>query len=536
MRLVVRFAPYSFAIAALLSSAYAQGAPPNTKAAERWDGYYTGANMGGAFGGGDMLSIIPSGVPFKEGEFYPGQPFDPAIKDAFRNLDVDFDASFTGGFQAGVLTSTAGIVYGVEADINLLNVDDSASVTVTSANPGGSTYRFRNEIDMDYVASLRARVGVPIDNFLIYGTAGLAVTTVNYSHEFDGTAVVATAPVAPNPAVAPFAISERASISKTTAGWTLGGGFEYLISPSWSLRTEYTYTNFGAVSSSGNKISPASGNGGAADAPCGIDTRRGAEFFDGATAGNAPTPRQCFNHEADVVLHSVRLGLNYKFNQNTSDNLSSPPSSMPGPASWTGFYVGGHGGTAENDGEVGAFRFGTTQSLVNSGTDYAADGWLYGGQAGYNYQLGQTLLGVEGTYSKLSDVGGEDHDRAFSTFKMDVDDVWTVAARGGLVWGRILAYAKAGYANGRTDFSGFTGSSPTLTFGTDKRLDGWVLGGGVDFMLSKNIVVGLEYTRIDLGDQRLRITNNVGGALSFDDVGTHLDTVSARLSYKFSGP
>lgn len=514
------------ALGAMTGEALAQNTPPNSKTAEQWTGFYSGANLGGAFGGGDMLSIIPSGAPFLEGEFYPDppQPFDPAVRNAYRNLDVDFDPSFTGGFQAGFLTSANGVVYGIEADINLLGIDDSSSSSVTSSL-SGSTYTFRSQIEMDYVATLRGRLGVPAGNWLFYGTGGLAVTTIDYSHQFSGIAPVTNGN--------PFPISENASVSATKAGWTIGGGFEYLLSPSWSLRTEYSYTNFGAVTSSGNKISPASGNGGAVDAECGTNTGRGDEFFGD---GNAPTPRQCFTHEADVVLQSVRVGLNYRFNQNSDSLTSPPPLTFDGPVKWSGPYIGAHGGLVEHDGDWGQFRGGAAQALVNSGTDYRADGWLYGGQVGYNLQFGQMVLGVEGAYSETADVGGTDSDLAHNSFTMDVNNVWTAVARAGFVWDRVLIFAKGGYANAEVDVTGKTGDTLTVSrFAADDRLDGWVLGGGVEYLLTKNFAIGLEYAHIDLGDQTIRTSDEIGTPLTIRDVSAQLDTVTLRLNYKFPG-
>src|SRR5258707_13281932 len=66
---------------------------------------------------------------------------------------------------------------------------------------------------------------------------------------------------------------------------------------------------------------------------------------------------------------------------------------QPQVFSWTGFYIGGHAGlvTGETTGDVGL------GGPLN--TDYTLNGALYGGQVGYNWQTGSTVLGVEASWS-----------------------------------------------------------------------------------------------------------------------------------------
>src|SRR3954462_3289169 len=69
----------------------------------------------------------------------------------------------------------------------------------------------------------------------------------------------------------------------------------------------------------------------------------------------------------------------------------APAYIAPAPVfSWTGFYVGVHAGYGW-DKLTGTSVFGTDS--------ITAKGWLGGGQLGYNYQIGQFVLGVEGEYA-----------------------------------------------------------------------------------------------------------------------------------------
>src|SRR5688572_3782602 len=110
---------------------------------------------------------------------------------------------------------------------------------------------------------------------------------------------------------------------------------------------------------------------------------------------------------------------------------------------WTGFYVGAHAGWGRVD---------LTSTVVappgfgSVGTDES--GFLGGGQVGFNYQIGQWVLGVEG------DIAWTDLGRSSTTTfggvtlteSTKIDWIATVAGRIGYAWGPALLYVKGGVA------------------------------------------------------------------------------------------
>ena len=61
----------------------------------------------------------------------------------------------------------------------------------------------------------------------------------------------------------------------------------------------------------------------------------------------------------------------------------------PAPVfSWTGFYVGVHAG-------YGWSEFSASDPVAGDSTA-EAKGWIAGAQLGYNYQIGQFVIGAEG--------------------------------------------------------------------------------------------------------------------------------------------
>ena len=136
-------------------------------------------------------------------------------------IDIDFDgytwdmSGLIAGAQAGVNYQMDSTVLGIEADIAWTGV--------------GGPYLFNGALDdEDYVASIswmstiRGRVGVDLDAFLVYGTAGLAIAGLHIDYFDDDS-------------------------SETHVGFAVGAGVEKKITENISLKAEYLYANFGAV-------------------------------------------------------------------------------------------------------------------------------------------------------------------------------------------------------------------------------------------------------------------------------------------------
>jgi outer membrane immunogenic protein len=84
----------------------------------------------------------------------------------------------------------------------------------------------------DVQGSVRSRIGIAFDRFLIYGTGGVAFTGFNTT--ITDTTGFFTGVQGTN-----------TTFSNTRAGWTAGGGIEYAITDNWWVRAEYRYSNFG---------------------------------------------------------------------------------------------------------------------------------------------------------------------------------------------------------------------------------------------------------------------------------------------------
>lgn len=184
------------------------------------------------------------------------------------------------------------------------------------------------------------------------------------------------------------------------------------------------------------------------------------------------------------------------------------PVYMPPAFTWTGFYVGANAGYAWGNVNTNGF------TLTNTGD---LDGFVGGAQVGYNYQMGQFVVGLE------ADIQGADLStgNTLGGLRVKTDYFGTVRARVGVAFDRFMPYVTGGWAYGNVKTS-----IPALAFSSDaSHTGGWALGGGLEYAVTNNIVAGVEYLYVDLGDKRILNTGT--------KVGTDFSVVRARLSYKF---
>ena len=129
--------------------------------------------------------------------------------------------------------------------------------------------------------------------------------------------------------------------------------------------------------------------------------------------------------------------------------------------------------------------------------DASRDALVLGGYAGYNLKAtDRIVIGAEAGFSAAVD----DQNRAASAGKsLTIDPRYSfdLSARAGyLVTDKALVYVRGGYANTRvrTTLDGLTG--PVTA---SDNLDGWQVGGGLEYAISDRISARAEYRYSDLG-------------------------------------
>ena len=209
---------------------------------------------------------------------------------------------------------------------------------------------------------------------------------------------------------------------------------------------------------------------------------------------------------------------------------------------WTGFYVGGHiGGAWTNEQFVNTANTTAFGDLApGQGYRQRGAGIIGGAQIGYNWQANNYVFGMEGTISGLDNKGSFTN----TVFGVGQDDVFswrtnvlaTVVGRAGFAVQNNLFYIKGGYAgvNNRLSVSDTVGVAQG-SGGQTHWANGWTVGAGWEYGITRNWIVGLEYNYAAFGSQTYQLGGTAGN-YTFDAKPRDLQWAVVRASYKFDGP
>ncbi|WP_336813931.1 outer membrane protein [Bosea sp. MMO-172] len=207
--------------------------------------------------------------------------------------------------------------------------------------------------------------------------------------------------------------------------------------------------------------------------------------------------------------------------------IALPPApDLPALYSWTGVYAGLQGGYAWGDSRVriGAPGGGFAPVSFRAGEDTA----FGGAHAGFNYQLGGIVLGVEGDVEALD--SRSRFDGIGLSARVSQDWQGSARARLGLAFDRWLVYGTGGASFTEYERRVFTpgaGFSERLT----SARTGWNVGAGVNFAFTDNLILGAEYRYTDFGRNRFASSGAFPGLTGSQDLSTH--SARASVAYKF---
>ena len=135
-------------------------------------------------------------------------------------------------------------------------------------------------------------------------------------------------------------------------------------------------------------------------------------------------------------------------------------------------------------------RSATSSTVPPSTTRVTGDGLVYGGQVGYDANIGGAVLGLEGSITGRSGNNGS------ATLDFETGRTINVTARAGLlVSPESLLYARGGFSNARFSFTNPAGNS--------ENRNGYTLGAGYERSLADNISARIEYAYSDYGSDTL---------------------------------
>jgi outer membrane immunogenic protein len=204
-------------------------------------------------------------------------------------------------------------------------------------------------------------------------------------------------------------------------------------------------------------------------------------------------------------------------------DLTKAPAPAPVPYAaynWTGFYGGleiGGGWATSQETVVTSFTSFTPSfppgTVLNS-IDYS--GVLGGIYGGYNYQINQFVVGIDGDYT-WADLTGTGTDVAkdgdIANHNDLIDWIATVTGRLGYAYDNLLFFAKGGWAwagfSGSTNVvSGTTGAVLTIDQHGNDTHDGWTAGGGIEWAFSQHVSFKVEYDYVKFDTANFNVASD----------------------------
>jgi outer membrane immunogenic protein len=244
-----------------------------------WTGFYAGIGLGARIVDIDGLVNYGTnnGVPLGT-----GSASCPTPTPNCPGLSFDSTAFRVSGYLGYNWQVGQQWLVGVEGDFGWAN---NNKTTVGALYPGGAQVYFltgRSDdafgVKADWDASLRARLGFLVTpSVLFYGTGGVAWQHLKATSTCGS--LISCIPGAYGP--------QNITDQSARAGWTLGGGIEWMVAPQWIVRGEYRYADFGKSNY--------------------LDTRTCTGVC------GAPFITQLASYSLDVKTQTVTFGVAYKF-------------------------------------------------------------------------------------------------------------------------------------------------------------------------------------------------------------------------------
>jgi outer membrane immunogenic protein len=173
---------------------------------------------------------------------------------------------------------------------------------------------------------------------------------------------------------------------------------------------------------------------------------------------------------------------------------SAPPPALP-VFTWTGFYIGGHAGYGSGSDTTKEYLT-ATFTYVGLQNTFKPNGMFGGLHAGYNYQMGNVVVGLEGDFD-FGKIDGGFVDPPAAPFnpggrgRTEMDRQGSIRARLGYSFGRAMVYGTGGFAMGQLKSTYW--NWPGVSENFKKDLNGYTVGAGVEYAITGNISVRAEY-------------------------------------------
>jgi len=168
----------------------------------------------------------------------------------------------------------------------------------------------------------------------------------------------------------------------------------------------------------------------------------------------------------------------------------------------------------------------------NDNNDQSADGVFYGAAVGYDVDLGKVVIGPE------AEIAGSTADTDFDNGDFEGFGFGNVSAGRDLYLGarvgvkaneNMMFYAKGGYTNAKLNVRSSDG---TTEFDTDYDLDGYRVGGGLEYAFGRNMFTNIEYRYSNYSEAEVDFAGTLADSDRFDvDTDRHQVVVGVGMRF-----
>jgi outer membrane immunogenic protein len=198
----------------------ALAAPPSIAPSYNWSGFYVGAHAGYRWADADFTSAAYSFNPGSGTINFPARSENYNLNGGIFGLQTGYNYMFAPQW-----------LIGIEGDWSWGHASDSTAFRAIVGLDGLTLNRV-SEVELNWEATIRARVGYAAGPWLLYVTGGGAFAHVKWSE-------VSTLS-------GPTSRTAAWNADKTLTGFAVGAGVEYMFSPNWIGRFEYLFEDFGS--------------------------------------------------------------------------------------------------------------------------------------------------------------------------------------------------------------------------------------------------------------------------------------------------
>jgi len=224
-----------------------------------WSGFYGGLALGGTYGVSNPDTV---GEPT---DYFTGD--DPEVLKPSLQKRLD-DLALNGSVLGGYDHQSGQLVYGIEADLSVMDYSASTSSGPVRYNTAAVDFNVNSTLETNFAFSIRPKIGYAVGNWMFHAAAGPSIGYFDYDFRYSDT----------------NAGGANNDFSKSTLalGISSGLGSSYKLDNGWVLRGDYVMNYYPKV----------------------IDERQSFERV-GA--------RGSFDHQVDFQSHNLRFALIKRF-------------------------------------------------------------------------------------------------------------------------------------------------------------------------------------------------------------------------------